>query len=263
MSTKTRKQYSLSYWIKQALRHESQPERVLAELVTGYHRDPASCPVLFDGSAHDLLNAAYQEWRKYMKGVHLCLFPTPMPVARRLADLMKIGSRHTVFDPGTGTGNLLAAAMERGATAYGLEFQYWLPDLLRTIGIECVRGDFLDQPPPLPPANVIMVNPPFGRIGESSDATTDFMERIADIARAPTTVGAILPAGHFTRGPKRRREVAERFETHETIPLDASTFRPLTCVATEMHLMTVKHSGVKQAPARRSLYDQLKLQRTA
>jgi predicted RNA methylase len=245
MSNKATKQYSLPYWIKQALRHESNPEQRISEMILSFAQDPATCTVAFQGTAHDLLNAAYIEWRKYAKSVHLCLFPTPMPVARRLAEMMDLGQGDRAFDPGAGTGNLLAAAMERGAFAYGLERQHWLPSLLNIIGIECSRGDFLDQTPPLPPANVVMVNPPFGRVGESSDAATDFMDRIADISPAKTRVGAILPAEHFKRETKRRRQVFERFEVHETVPLDSSTFKPLAAVSTEILIMSVKHSGIK------------------
>lgn len=261
MSTKATTQYSLPYWIKQALRHESHPEQRLSEMILSFLRDPAACPVAFQGTAHDLLNAAYIEWRKYAKSVHLCLFPTPMTVARRLADLLDLGPKHTVFDPGAGTGNLLAAATERGAFAFGLERQHWLPGLLNALCIECSRGDFLDQTPPLPPANVIMVNPPFGRIGESPDAATDFMERIADISPAGTTVGAILPTDHFKRENKRRRQVFERFEVHETIPLDSSTFKPLTSVTTEILLMAVKQSGVKNPPRPTSVFDLMRQRR--
>ncbi len=255
------KQYSLPYWTKQALRYASHPEMMISGLVERYHDDPSGCQVSFQGTPHDLLNAAYIEWRKYMKSVHLCLFPTPMPVARRLAELLGIDSRHRVFDPAAGTGNLIAAAAERGATAYGLEFQYWLPGLLKAIGIDCVRGDFLDQTPPLPQATLIMVNPPFGSIGNSTDAATDFMGRIADISPAGTTVGAILPADHFKRGPKKRMQVAERFEIQETIALDSSTFRPLTSVATQMHVMTVKTSGVREQRRSNNLFEHMRQQK--
>ncbi len=238
MSTAIKK-YSLAYWVKQALSYQSNAEAVIADTVRIHSQDPDRHNIAFTGTAHELLNEIYLEHRKRMKSVHLCLFPTPMSAARLLATELGIQRGQTIFDPCAGTANLLTAALECGAEAHGLEIQHWLPELLTDLGLAVLRGDFLDQSPEIPAFDVVMVNPPFGRIGNSSDATTDFLARIACISKPGTMVGAILPKDHFTRGPKKRQSTADRFHFHEAIDLPDGTFKPLTPVATTIHLMEV------------------------
>ena len=240
---KTRK-HTPAHWAKHALRYQSHPEEVIAAAARVHFNGSDEHGIAFDGSAHELLNLLYTEHRRNMRCVHWGLFPTPMHVARRLAELLDLGPHRTVFDPGAGLGNLLAAAMERGARAHGMECQAWLvapPDpLLPALGFDVIRGDFLDFPQAVRPFDTVMVNPPFGRIGSSSDATTDFMARLADIAPPHATIGAILPKDHFARGPKARMAVAARFRIHDTLPLNCSTFKPLTNIATAIHIMSLR-----------------------
>jgi len=237
----TAKQYSVPYWTKHALRYQSNPEPVITAAVRSHHLQDRPTGIAFEGSAHTLLNQIYIEHRKQMKSVHLGLFPTPMPVARQLAELMGIQPNSLVLDPSAGLGNLLVAASEFTSHIIGIEFQYWLPELLSQIGIPCSRGDFLDIPiEKIPTPDIILTNPPYGRIGEVSDATTAHMARIADIAPPGTPVGAILPTGHFERGPKARAATAERFTWHKAIDLPPDTFKPLTNVSTTLHRLTVR-----------------------
>lgn len=237
------KQYQPAIWIKQRLRHESRPEEPIEQAVRSYHEDPGRCEVAFDGTAHELLNTLYIEWRKYAGSVHFGLYPTPMEIARELAELMDITEDDTVFDPGAGLGNLLVAASERGAKAHGIEVQWWIPILAQSIGIDIYRGDFLHEDHRLDPFNVVLANPPYGRVGQSPDATTDFMEHIADICPVGTRVGAILPRGHFESFRKKRKQVISRYLVDYTRPLDSDTFKPLTSVSTDLVVMTVK-SGI-------------------
>ena len=237
------KKYSLSYWVKQRLHYGgSQPEQHFQAALDLFVNDREHCPFEFAGSPIELTNVMYQEWKK-RGSVHWCFFPTPLPVARDLAILLGVNSGDVVFDPGAGFGNLLHAAEERGATAFGCEFQHWLPGVGKTLGLNVQRGDFLDGYQPAA-FTCVLTNPPFGRLGESADATADFLDRLADVCTDETRIAAILPRGFMqSERPKARVETIKKFRVSHSEPLPAETFKPLTNCATEMVLL--KLSGGK------------------
>lgn len=232
------KQYSIAYWTKQRLQHQSQPEQLIAETVRRWQADPAAVDVAFQGTALELLNELYIEHRRRMRSVHWCLFPTPLPTAIDLATFIDCGPGDVVFDPGCGLGNLLAAATARGAQAFGCEFQHWIPPLADVLQLDIQRGDYLDGYRP-GAFNKVLTNPPFGRLGESNDSTADFLNRLADQCVPGTVIGAILPVNYLdSERPKGRRAVLDRFQIGNRRRLDPGLFKPLTNIATEMVALT-------------------------
>ena len=227
------KKYSLSHYVKQKFGWTSQPEKEFQSVLDVFINDPDQCPIAFEGSPIELANAMYLEWKKRGQ-VHWCLFPTPLDVARDLAILLGIGDGHIVFDPGCGFGNLLHAAKDRGAEAFGCDFQPWLRPIGQSLRLDIYHGDFLDGYQPRD-FNVVLTNPPFGRVGQSSDATADFLNKLADICTEDVQIGAILPHGFMdSERPKLRLEAINKFDVLHTEPLPPDTFKPLTGVATDL-----------------------------
>jgi hypothetical protein len=236
------KKYSLPYWIKQKLQFVSKPEEVICAAVQRHFETPAESELAFEGSPLELINALYQEWKK--RGtVHHCLFPTPMPVARELAALAEVQSGDYVFDPGCGFGNLLQAAIERQASAFGCEYQYWIPQLVGPlVDLDIQRGDFLDGYTPTGRFNVVLTNPPFGKgyqnENDRGDLATAFFLRLAELCNPDTRIAAILPKGFAAKGrPKLLAETFARFEVRHRQDLPDTTFKPLTNIRTEMLLL--------------------------
>lgn len=231
------KQYSLPYWIKHAIQSNSKPEETIAAGIEAFAKDPTTCPFTFSGTPIEALNAAYVEWRKRCGCVHFNLFPTPLNVADELAAFANVGTNDIVFDPGCGLGNLMHAAKKRGAAAYGVEFQHWIPPIGGFLGLEIHRGDYIDGFKPAE-FTCILTNPPFGAQFTITDATTAFLNKIADQATPTTKIAAILPTGFMNSSkPKARKATIDRFSILNSRQLGAGVFKPLTNIATEMVLL--------------------------
>lgn len=239
------KKYSPAYWCKQKLGFCSQPEKEILAAVHRFATEAEDADIAFDGTPIALLNTLYIEHKKRSQ-VYWCLFPTPLDVAFDLCDLARVGDGDTVFDPGCGLGNLLYVAQKRGAKAFGVDFQHWLPEAGVITGTKIERGDYLNgyQPGDF---SVVLTNPPFGKIGESSDATADFLNRIADQCTTQRRIAAILPRAFLdSQRPARRREIIQRFDVLRREPLPPDTFKPLTGVSTEMVLLQVTDADEKR-----------------
>jgi SAM-dependent methyltransferase len=237
------KKYSLPHWIKQSLQFQSNPQNIISAALARHFESPDESPIAFDGSPLELINALYLEWKK-RESVYHCFFPTPLAAARDLAQLATIGPDDVVFDPGCGFGNLLHAAQECGARAFGCDLQEWLSrQVAPVVGLDLQRGDFLDGYELPQPFTAVLMNPPFGkgyseRLGDVSDLTAAFLDRVNDLAAPGTRVAAILPANFLdSERPKYRCEVIQKLVVKQRVRLPGDTFKPLTSVATEMVLL--------------------------
>jgi predicted RNA methylase len=241
MPTTKIKKYAPPFWTKQALRYASNPEEVITQEVLRFRDDPASSTIAFDGTPLELLQQIYIEHRKNMKSVHLALFPTPMPVARRMAQLLGLTKGDIAFDPNAGLGNLLIAAQECGATAHGVEFQYWLPSLLKELGLNVVRGDITDMPASqIQPYTHVICNPPYGKICNHTDATAATLERVTLLSHSNlVTCAALLPYRYFDSTIKTRMKIADRIHIIHEEEIAPRTFAPLTNVGTTLYLFNI------------------------
>ena len=135
-----------------------------------------------------------------------------------------------------------------------MECQHWLPPLGEFLKLDIQRGDYLDGYTP-GAFNVVLANPPFGKLWNCNDATQAFLDRIASQSPAGLRVAAILPAGYMeSERPAVRVATIERFEIEQSKALPPGTFKPLTNCATEMVLLhVVRGAGpepeVRAAPA--------------
>jgi len=241
------KKYSLAYWVKQHTRFVSQPETVLLDAIKVYvehHANGWHPEIEYHDTPLEFANTLYLEWRKKF-GAYPGLFPTPLDVARRAARLLNLQPGQTVLDCGSGFGNLSSAVRECGATAIGVEVQLWAQQVNEVLGLGATRADFLDGYAP-PPFDAVITNPPYGKIYGRTDAALDFMLRIADLSRPGTSVAAILPAGFFAENKRPKRAYAELRERYQVLteePLPATTFKPLTNIATTLYLFQVADGG--------------------
>jgi predicted RNA methylase len=233
------KKYSLAYWVKQHTRFVSQPENVLLDAINTYVECGEHPTLSFTGSALELANALYIEWRK-KPGAYPGLFPTPLDLALRAARLLNLQPGQTVLDGGSGFGNLSWAVRECGGAPVGVEVQPWVRQVNQALGLGAELGDLLDGYTP-PPFDAAILNPPFGKVYGSTDATLDFMTRIADLSRPGTLVAAILPVSYMTVANPKKTQAAmmARYEVLSEEHLPATTFRPLTNVATTLYLLRV------------------------
>lgn len=241
------KKYSLSYWVKQNMYYGSKPEDTFKAALDLFVNDPDKCPFEFGGSPIEAVNEIYIEWKK-RGAVHCCLFPTPLNVARDMAILLGVGDEDVVFDPGCGLGNMLHAAQDRGAKAFGCEFQHWLPDLGSIVGLDVQRGDYLDGYTP-GSFNVVMANPPFGRLGETSDCSAVFLDRLATQCTEDCRIGMILPRGYMnSNAPKARVAAIKKFDVLHSEQLDGDTFKPLTTLHTDLYVLKSLTPAREPAP---------------
>lgn len=239
MPTKT-KQWGIPYWVKHRLRFQSVPENIIIAQVIAYIEGQTDAiEVAFDGEPIELLNEIYIQHRKKM-GVHLGLFPTPLDVADDLADMIEVKFGDVVFDPCAGLGNLLHAARQRRAAAHGIEWQYWLPPILGKLQLNVTSGDYLDLGKPSWFTKV-MVNPPYGKIAQSTDACRDFLDKLAGECRPNVRIGAILPNAYIDKvRPKSLRETLDKFDVVQRRDIREDAFKPLTSIRCEMVELRVR-----------------------
>lgn len=86
----------------------------------------------------------------YGMGMVSPLWPSPPEAREAMLDLAKVKSSDTVYDLGSGTGELVLAAAKRGAKALGIEIQPRLAEVsqmfLDKSGVKAtiLTGDFFD-----------------------------------------------------------------------------------------------------------------------
>ncbi|MFF9003734.1 hypothetical protein ACF1GW_39215 [Streptomyces achromogenes] len=89
-------------------------------------------------------------------------FPTPKPVVDRLLDLARLEPGMRVMEPSAGSGAIVAAVAERGATVDCIERDPGYAAILVDAGHQVRVADFLTVPP-LPVYDRVIMNPPFTR----------------------------------------------------------------------------------------------------
>ncbi len=151
------------------------------------------------------------------------LFPTPVALAERMADLADIQPGDRAADFSAGTGRLLAAIAPRlsadaGGELVAVEIVLALADMLRrqfpVARVEC--GDFLALTDSLGLFDVILLNPPY------ADA--------ADIKHIQAAMGLLKPRGRLVAlcagGPRQHDALRPLVEARGGLwePLPAGTF---------------------------------------
>ncbi|MBB5132761.1 protein-L-isoaspartate O-methyltransferase [Thermocatellispora tengchongensis] len=156
-------------------------------------------------------------------------FVSPPAVVDKLMELADIQPGMAVLEPSAGTGNIAAAAVERGAVVDCVEIEHSLANLLveRVPGVNCVRRqDFLDLEQVEQEAyDRIVMNPPFSG-GKDIAHVTHALRFLKPGGRLVAVMGSSVIF--------QQTKVAERFralvEEHggEFEPLPAGSFAPAT-----------------------------------
>jgi len=94
-------------------------------------------------------------------------FFTPLVAARLMAGLADIKAGDVVLDTCCGSGVLLYACAEKGAKLFGVEIDHTVSEIaakqLDSFGAVIRRGNLLEDPLELPSADVVIINPPYGK----------------------------------------------------------------------------------------------------
>ena len=237
------KKYSLAYWAKKCMNAWTPEKDILLAVQTlikiGSHPE-----IDFSGTPLELATALYLE--RFKRGTPWSgFFPTPAPVADRAAEALNITSGMVVLDPGCGFGSLSRAVEQRGGIPIPVEYSNAVIPIAQAIwGDDRIHyADFTDGFRP-PAFDAVIVNPPYGKVFGSSDATLDFMTRIADLSKSNTRVVAILPRGYMQKErPKANVTLRTRFMLINEFDLPPDTFKPLTHIATTLYVLGVTKDG--------------------
>lgn len=92
--------------------------------------------------------------------VGIDFFPTPKPLAERMAELAGVTDGMRVLEPSAGNGNLADAAKAAGATVDTYEVSSTLRDILNLKGHNVAGHDFMEAAPE-PQYDAVIMNPPF------------------------------------------------------------------------------------------------------
>ncbi len=241
---KKKPKYSLAWWVKQ-----NGDDKSMLQMVKD-HTAGMELPIDWTGNTLDLANALYLEWGKRRGRAgswYPGFYPTPMPIAQRLADSLNLSFGDKVLDPGCGFGNLSMAVkqIEPGADVISIEHNIWIGEMAEAVlGRPVHHENFLSPEHPIPPFNAVIVNPPFGNCYGVANIEVDFMTKIAELSVTGTRVAAVLTPLFFLKtSQKKYRKVQELFEIVDEEPLPDGTFKPLTGVNTVRYVLKVAHGG--------------------
>jgi len=103
-------------------------------------------------------------------------FFTPEPIADLAAFLGEIRKGESVLDPACGLGDLMFAALQYTSNVEGIELMFETCRLAsKVLGLNVRRGHSLEEVNKIKSYDVIVANPPFGRIGRGSlDTWSEF-----------------------------------------------------------------------------------------
>jgi protein-L-isoaspartate O-methyltransferase len=136
-------------------------------------------------------------------------FPTPVSIARRMAELAEIGPGVLVLEPSAGSGRLADAARERGGAVECIEINHTLVELLRAKGHATTQQDFL-QTLTFEVYGACVMNPPFE---DGLDAL--HVRHAFEKLKPGGVLVAITSEGIWFRQDRVAREFREWIETVE------------------------------------------------
>ncbi|MER5639390.1 hypothetical protein ABT095_20835 [Kitasatospora sp. NPDC002227] len=152
-------------------------------------------------------------------------YPTPRPVAERLADLAEIDTDQLVLEPSAGEGALARLLADRGAVVDCIELDPTSAAAIRDAGYarEVITGDFLKRPR-RPDYHAVVMNPPF-----SGRQDLRHVSHAEGFVRPGGKLVAIMSAGVTFRNDRAtaqfRQHVKDAGGTIEPLPDDA--FHPI------------------------------------
>lgn len=179
-------------------------------------------------------------------------FPTPAPLARRMAQEAGIAPGMTVLEPSAGTGRLADAAKEAGGTVTALEQHHGLSGHLKGKGHNVVGANALDHHEKY---DRVVMNPPF-----ENGQDIDHVRHAFDANLKPGgKLVAIMSEGPFFRQDKKAVAFRAWLEEHggHSEKLPAGTFDESgTGVATRLVTIgrggsTARESEAASEPARK------------
>lgn len=155
-------------------------------------------------------------------------FPTPKPLAKRMAEIAGVKPGMKVLEPSAGNGNLADAAKEAGADVDVLEISPQLQNVLQLKGHNLVGHDF-ESHAAGETYDAVIMNPPFS---DRKDAL--HIQQAYSMLKPGGTLVAIAGEGVFFGSDKKAVEFREWLESQgaETEKLDAGTFNDRTLLAT-------------------------------
>jgi len=138
-------------------------------------------------------------------------FPTPQPLAARMADVAGIEPGMKVLEPSAGKGSLADAARAKGAEVDTVEVSEALRKVLEAKGYPLVGHDFEDYQPGAQYDRIIM-NPPFGKGTDRKDAA--HIMRAYDLLKPGGKLVAIAGEGVFFGTDKAATQFRNWLDEH-------------------------------------------------
>lgn len=141
--------------------------------------------------------------RELIRGHYNDLFPTPRPLAERMAAMLDLHPGMSVLEPSAGTGRLVEACLPYGVFPVCVEWSY---DAYRFIcekyPVGCYHADFMEwEPPYIPDFDRVIMNPPF-----SNGCDIDHVRRAHFMLKDGGILVAIMGEGAFFRNDRRGQE---------------------------------------------------------
>lgn len=155
-------------------------------------------------------------------------FPTPKPLAQRMAEIAGVKAGMRVLEPSAGNGNLADAAKAAGADVDVLEISSQLQNVLQLKGHNLVGHDF-EAHAAGEEYDAVIMNPPFS---DRKDAM--HIQQAYSMLKPGGTLVAIAGEGVFFGTDKKAVEFRDWLESQgaETEKLDAGTFNDRSLLAT-------------------------------
>lgn len=155
-------------------------------------------------------------------------FPTPKPLAQRMAEIAGIKPGMRVLEPSAGNGNLADAAKAAGADVDVLEISSQLQNVLQLKGHNLVGHDF-ETHAAGEDYDAVIMNPPFS---DRKDA--QHIQQAYSMLKPGGTLVAIAGEGVFFGADKKAVEFRDWLESQgaEIEKLDAGTFNDRSLLAT-------------------------------
>lgn len=128
-------------------------------------------------------------------------WPTPDHIAEELAEMLDIEPKHQVLEPSAGTGNLVKAAVRKGAFVTAFEVVGAMCEYMRMTlpgSVTVIHDDFLTSWPPKDAYDRVFMNPPFENRKDGEHVTHAY-----EILRDGGRLLAIVSAGIINGNDKK------------------------------------------------------------